>query len=334
MSSHHSNYDVRTIALKIGAVVLAAILLVSLGLFFGEIREKKLAESFRKTEKLGEKLTYKGEEYVLKDRTETFLVLGLDKFEKGEGTSYNNTKQADFLLLLVFDNAEKTCKAIHVNRDSMVEMNILGVAGDKIGSETQQIALSHTYGNGREVSCRNTANAVSGMLMGMKIDHYVSVVMEGVPVFNDLIGGVTLEVLDDFTGIDETLIKGETVTLKGKHALNYVRSRSGLDDSSNKNRMQRQKQYLEAVFTQAREAAKEDGTLYSRVALEMTDYIVSDCSGNKLETLLEKVSEYNLDTILSIDGKNVKGKEYMEFYPDMDSVKEIVVECFYNKVEK
>ena len=66
----------------------------------------------------------------------------------------------------------------------------------------------------------------------------------------------------------------------------------------------------------------------------MTDYIVSDCSGNKLETLLEKVSEYNLDTILSIDGKNVKGKEYMEFYPDMDSVKEIVVECFYNKVEK
>ncbi|MBQ7922077.1 MAG: LCP family protein [Clostridia bacterium] len=334
MRVNESKNDARTIALKIGAVVLVTIMLISLALFLWEIREKKLADSLRRPEKLEDTLSYKGENYVLKDRVETLLVLGLDKFDKGDGGSYNNNKQADFLLLFVFDNAAQTCKAIHINRDSMVEMNVLGVAGDKIGTETKQIALSHTYGNGREVSCRNAANAVSGMLMGVEIDHYVSIVMEAVPIFNDMIGGVTLEVLDDFTGIDDTLVKGETVTLLGNHALYYVRSRAGLDDASNNNRMRRQKQYLETLFDQTRKAAEEDSALYSRIALEMTDYIVSDCSGNKLEALLKKVSAYNFDTVLSIDGKNVKGKDYMEFYPDEHSVKEIVIDCFYNNVEK
>mgnify|MGYP000585160404 FL=1 len=68
--------------------------------------------------------------------------------------------------------------------------------------------------------------------------------MDAVPILNDLLGGVEVTVLDDFSGIDDTLIKGETVTLHGDHALTYVRERYGLEDSSNSTRMVRQRQYM------------------------------------------------------------------------------------------
>lgn len=323
--------DTRTIVTKTVAIVLAALLLLFLGLFFVEIWERNHGFYPEHEQKLSETQSFNGQNYVLKDNIETILILGLDKFQSEDIGSYNNDKQADFLLLLVIDNAAKTCRAIHVNRDAMAEMNILGVAGDKVGTVVKQIALSHTYGNGREVSCRNAANAVSKLLMGVEIDHYVSVTMDAVPVYNDLVGGVTLEILDDFTGIDASMVQGESVTLRGDQALIYVRSRYGLDDPTNNHRMHRQRQYLDALLAQSRQKAADDDAFISRAALKMTDYIVSDCSGNKLESLLQKVSQYDLSTILDLRGETVMGEEHLEFYPEEDSVKEVVIDCFYER---
>ena len=112
-----------------------------------------------------------GKEYQLNPNVQTMLVLGLDKFDGDiKNDTYYNDQQADFLMLLVIDDQAKTYYAIHINRDTMAEMNILGVAGGKAGTITQQIALSHTYGNGKEVSCRNTAEAVSKLLLNMKVN--------------------------------------------------------------------------------------------------------------------------------------------------------------------
>ncbi|MBE6758440.1 MAG: hypothetical protein E7552_07870, partial [Ruminococcaceae bacterium] len=209
-------------------VFLAAATLLGLNLW-----EQRRA-AFPQKDTADETIRHHGTRYELKDSLETFLFIGLDTFDKADSAdAYNNDRQADFLLLLVLDNAEKTCRVIHVNRDTMAEMNVLDVASNKIGTVTKQIALSHTYGNGREVSCQNTANAVSKLLMGVNIDHYVSVTMDAVPVYNDFVGGVTLEILDDFTAADPAMTKGATLTLTGEQALRYVRSRQGLDDPSN-----------------------------------------------------------------------------------------------------
>ena len=232
-------------------------------------------------------------------------------------------------MLLVIDHDEKVCTPIHINRDSMVDMDVLGVAGEKIGTVKKQVALSHTYGNGREVSCRNAANAVSGLLLGMEIDHYVSVTMEAVPVYNDFVGGVTVEILDDFTAVDASMVKGEKIKLNGEQALKYVRSRYGLDDSTNNTRMKRQKQYLKALYEKSYKLANEDESFIQSAALKVTDYIVSDCSINKLETVLETITSYELAEIVNIDGESVLGEEFMEFYPDGASVEKTVVDCFY-----
>lgn len=331
MNSNINSANKRSLAIKIASLILAVVFVISVILLAVELYDKNHHEFVSSVASLDKTLTYNGKDYVLNDDLETLLVLGLDKFGEASVDSYNNDKQADFLMLFVIDNNSKTYKIIHLNRDSMVEMNVLGVAGDKIDTAVKQLALSHTYGNGKEVSCRNVANAVSGMLLGAEIDHYVSATMDAVGAYNDLIGGVTVEVLDDFTAIDESLVKGETVTLTGEQALKYVRSRDGLEDPSNERRMVRQKQYLDALSSKTRQIISDDESFVSKAGLEMSKFVVSDCSVNKLETYMKKLSEYDLVSYHDIDGRAVMGEEFLEFYPDETSVKEVVVNCFYNE---
>lgn len=269
-------------------------------------------------------------EYKLNKNIETVLVMGLDKFsDEVDSSSYDNDQQADFLMLFVLDNQNKTCKAIHINRDTMVEMDVLGVAGQKVGTTTQQIALSHTYGNGQNVSCRNTTKAVSNLLDGINVTHYLSVTMDAVPVFNDLVGGVTVEVLDDFTGIDDTLIKGERVTLVGDKALTYVRNRHGLEDSTNSNRMIRQKQYIEELYRITREKTKSDENFVLTAWQELSQYTVSDCYEQDLLQIYEKISGYEYLGTVNIEGESLVGESFMEFYPDEEKLEKLVLEMFY-----
>lgn len=330
MSKAYSTKEKRIRNLRYAAIILSVILFVSAVLFFisvWENRQTRFPEQSVHT--AGTDMKYNGNEYELKDNIETILVLGLDKFETGDAESYNNDKQADFLMLLVVDHENSSCTALHINRDTIAQMNVLGVAGDKVSTVKKQIALAHTYGNGKEVSCRNTADAVSDMLLGVQIDHYVSVTMDAVSVYNDYVGGVELTVLDDFTGIDDTLVKGETVNLLGEHALNYVRVRKGLDDSTNFKRMERQRQYLEALYDKTRICIDNDDAFIVNAAVQLADYIVSDYTGTGLQDLAEQLVTYQLVEICELEGEIVQGENHMEFYPDESSVKETVVKLFY-----
>ncbi len=272
-------------------------------------------------------IDYNGQEYVVRDDVETVLIMGLDKYEMiGTETDYNNNQQADLLMLFVIDEANGRCSAIHINRDTMTPVNILGVAGQKVGTETKQIALSHTYGNGKEVSCNNTADAVSQLLLGVKIDHYISLTMDAVAIFNDMVGGVEVTVLEDFSGVDDTLVKGETVTLMGEQALTYVRTRYGVGDSSNASRMERQRQYMTALFDKARMRTQEDEQFSVNASLKLADSMVTSGSANQMQKLVDKISSYESIDIRTIEGKLEFGKVFMEFYPDEQSLKKEVVE--------
>lgn len=274
---------------------------------------------------------YNGQEYEPKEGLETFLVMGLDKFEvvEEDTVAYNNDKQADFLLLMVFDNQAKTCTAIQINRDTMADVHVLGVDGSRIDTVTKQINLSHTYGNGRGVSCRNVANSVSSLLGDVSVDHYVSMTMDAIPILNDQVGGVTVEVLDDFTGVDDTLVKGQTVKLQGEQALRYIRSRKGLEDSSNVNRMKRQQQYIQALYEQLLDSMSQSEEFVVDTVLMVEKHIVSDRTPNQLQELAQKMRAYEFTGIRTLEGESVKGEQYMEFHVDEEATKAMVAELFY-----
>ena len=73
--------------------------------------------------------------------------------------------------------------------------------------------------------------AASGLLYGVPIHQYVTMDMSGVIAATDAVGGISLEVLDDFTAADHTMEKGVVMTLSGKQARIYVKTRimEGLD---------------------------------------------------------------------------------------------------------
>lgn len=275
-------------------------------------------------------VTHNGKDYELNGDIETVLVIGLDTFGQNEdNTAYNNDKLADFLLLLVFDNKASTVSAIQINRDTMAEINILGVAGEKINTVNRQIALAHTYGNGKEVSCRNTADAVSSLLMNVKIDRYFSVTMDAVKEYNDLLDGVSVEMLDDLTSIDPAMIKGKTVKLTGEQALSYVRARQGLDDSTNVRRMERQRQYLHALYDATKQRIGEDSGFSVNAASALAKHMVSNCTVHQLQTIINKITTYSSTEIYKLEGESVKGDTYMEFYPDKEQTKQLVIDLFY-----
>ena len=269
--------------------------------------------------------------YVQKSNIETVLLIGIDKFEAAirDGTGYRNNEQSDALFLLAIDRYNNTYSILHLNRDTMVNIRALDVSGKPYMTFDGQLAISHTYGTGREDSCLNTAWSVSDYLYGLQIDHYVSFSMDAVAVINDAVGGVKLTVMDDLTPVDPALVEGREVTLMGEQALLYIRARSELTKNTNLDRMKRQRQYVDALLRKASDSFRTDDSFAADVLRDVKDYIVSDYTGSQLLTFTDVVKNYTEGTIRDIDGTARQGEKYMEFYADEDALRSLLLEMFY-----
>ena len=77
---------------------------------------------------------YNNKKYRPKNYLDTVLLIGTDSEGKVyESVSYNNSNKADFIALLVFDNNTKTCNVLQINRDTIAEIPVLGITGEKAG---------------------------------------------------------------------------------------------------------------------------------------------------------------------------------------------------------
>lgn len=278
-------------------------------------------------------MEYQGEIYQRRENLTTVLFLGLDKFEHTEKKiGYTNNIQSDFLILAILDSNDNSCSLLHLNRDTMTPIRRLGIGGGPAGTFVGQLALAHTYGSGGSDSANNAVKAVSTLLGGVQIDHYITLTMNAVSVINDAIGGVTLTVLEDFGDIAPELKKGETVTLMGEESLLYVRMRAGIADQSNLNRMERQRQYLYAFYEKLMASSQADDSFLTKTLWKISDDFQSDCSTSVLDKLWKKISNAKLMPIRTIDGEAIKGTEYMEFYVDENSLQNTILDLFYEKI--
>ena len=320
---------------------LAAIVLVLIaGMIAAHLVEDRMSV---KVENAGEQLTahtkeentaqvFMNGQWYEKRNVETLLVMGIDNFGSiASSSSYNNPNQADFLVLFVTDKDTGKNAAIHINRDTMTDITILGVTGETVGTRYAQMALSYNYGSGKNDSCRNTANAVSRLLYGVPVDRYIAVTMDAVPILNDWAGGVEIEVLHDFSPVSDVLVKGEKIKLHGDMALTYVRTRSGLEDSSNLTRMERQRQYA-AQWHDAAKGKLGDEEAIADLVLQMSDHHYSDCSIDELAYYAEKLGEADDINVQQLPGEAIRGEQFMEYYVDDEQVQQIVLDLFYKPV--
>lgn len=278
---------------------------------------------------------YNGQQYVYNDSLSSLLILGIDDNELVETASVRNKSQADFLLLAVFDPEKRACTLLQLNRDTMCDIPMLDSEGNYTGLLTGQLALAHTYGNGMEKSCENTVYAVSRLLYGVTIENYFAVTMDAIPVLNDLVGGVTVTIEDDFTGVDDSLIQGETVTLTAENVESFVRARMAMqDDPTNLARMRRQRTYITGLFQALSKSYAQDSSFVVEAYSAIAGSLVTDCTIDEMSDYAERFAGYTLAEIITPEGESVKGDQYMEFYVDEEALQQVIIETFYMPAEE
>lgn len=280
-----------------------------------------------------ESLTYYNGAWYARKELETVLVMGVDKYadDAAAEDGYTNQEQADFLLLLVLDRNAGVCTALPLNRDTMTEITALGLAGERTGTFTGQLALAHTYGSGGLDSARNEGRAVSALLYGTEIDHVMAFTMDAVPVLTDAVGGVPVLVEDDFSAMTDQLPMGQEVTLRGELALTFVRGRGSMGgEKTNLNRMARQNAYLQGLYRRLQDTAQDEGFL-TQLLLELSPYLDTDCTAAQLNDLYQTVVQDRLAVLDAPAGEAVVGDEFMEFHVDEDALQQAVIELFYER---
>ena len=313
-------------------VLLLIIVLIGCGIrlldsaVFSDNRENGLQEESEK-----KTITVNGVDYYPRQDITVILAMGIDtEGEMADSGSYNNDGEADVVSLIIFDELEECCTVLNLNRDSMVDMPELGVDGRKAGTAYQQLALSHTYGSGLEDSCENTKETVSKLLNNIYIDYYIAANMDAIAIANDAVGGVTVNVTDDFSGVTDTIPMGQ-VTLRGKQATSFVRMRKDVGDQLNISRMERHKEYIDGFMQSLRAKRSEgDSFIYSMYA-DISPYIVTDLSANALSGMYSRYEGYQLKDIISPKGENVRGERYMEFYLDREALDNMILDVFYKE---
>ena len=274
-------------------------------------------------------ITRNGVDYYPRQDITTVLVLGIDQEGPAQASDgYMNRGAADLVMLLVFDESRQTCDILQLNRDTMLRMPVLGLGGRKAGTSYGQLALAHTYGTGLADSCENTREAVSNFLYGITVDYYVSMRMDAIGLLNDAVGGVTVNVTEDFSQVDPTIGQGP-VTLMGRQTLSYVRTRQDLGDQLNISRMERHRKYVDGFLAAFRASREEDPEFFLKTYETITPYLVTDCSVNTISGIIERYSDYTVNTPVTPEGENVLGEQYYEFHVDEEKLDSLILEMFF-----
>ena len=217
---------------------------------------------------------------------------------------------------------------LHLNRDTMLEMPVLGLGGREAGTYHGQLALSHTYGSGLEDSCENVRKTVSNFLYGITIDHYVAMNMDAISILNDEVGGVTVYVTEDFSQVDPTIGMG-TVTLKGEQAIHFVRTRKDVGDQLNLSRIDRQQEYIDGFVDSFRAKQEQDGEFIAQAYEDVSPYLITDCTVNAISGMIDRYGDYSIGEVVSPEGRNVMGEQYFEFYVEEEKLDALILRMFY-----
>lgn len=268
-----------------------------------------------------------GVKYYPRQDIETLLILGVDRDHYAAEGHSSRESTADIIALLILDKPKEECTLLLLNRDTMVVEG-----GNDSSAENQklfqQLAFSHEYGSTCEEGCKNVRDTVSKLLYGITIDHYISLDMAGIATLNDAVGGVTVQVVDDFSVIDPSIAMG-AFTLWGHQAASFVGTYTSLDEQLNLTRMERHKTYFNGLMEALRTKMSQSPGFALSLHKKIDPYLVTDCSVNTLAGILDRYADCRLKEIVSPEGENVGGEAGMEYYLDEEKLDALILRLFY-----
>lgn len=329
--------------------ILVLLLATAVGAYFylnkkGEAQLKKnqsiasiTAPEEASSEDDGKTIVYNGAKYKYNEDNINILFMGVDRDMQDTGEKViGENGQADVLIWAALDSKTGHLSLINISRDAMVDVNKYNVEDKYLGTDKMQLCLAYSYGDGKEKSCENTLQSVSRLMYGMPVNAYIAIDYSAIAPLNDAIGGVTVNVLEDLTQSDSSLKAGETVTLHGEQAQTYVRSRNTEVLDSNNQRMERQKQYIDAFLQQAISQTKKNLTLPVTLYNDVSDYMVTNISASEVTHLATLMIQNGVSggDILTVPGEVTQGDVYAEFNPDDKELYKLILSVFYKEIKQ
>lgn len=330
------------VAAALIAALIVAIVCASVLLERGQQRDRERelqvqSEALKASMWTDENLVDIGDKlYGFDHRLETFLFVGTDNSGSGNSDPEDfRGPMADFLLLMVLDHTKNTIGYLQIDRNTVTDVDELDESGDVIDTRELQICTAHWYGRDPEMCAENTVNAVKSYLGDLEnIDGYFVINMDDIGRLNHTVGGVEVTIEDDMDAADATLAKGKTLVLDDEQAEHFLRARTNVEGSKNAERMKRQRQYMTSFFEKVKEKTMENPKFGIDLWDMLKDVSVSNMNGNDFSRIAQKLLKGENKGIRTIKGETVlgyileDGVEHEEFYPDVDSLRDEMVELF------
>ncbi|MDF2548347.1 MAG: LytR family transcriptional regulator [Anaerosolibacter sp.] len=230
--------------------------------------------------------------------------------------------RSDTIVLASFDPKAKKVDLISIPRDTYYPRKGYNTADKK--------KLNAVYGDS---GAEGTMEAVSELLGGIPVHHYVKVTYSGVERIIDSLGGVKVNVPFDMVYDDPydnpplhiNIPKG-TQVLKGKNAVHFLRFRSGYPDGD-LGRIRAQQQFMKASM------GKVLSFRLPVVANTVFKYVKTDMSLSEILVLAGDAVGMSLQNVEThgLPGKATeKGVSY--FLHDLDAAKALVTEMYKTEV--
>ncbi|MFG2332753.1 LCP family protein [Streptomyces sp. NPDC048604] len=181
---------------------------------------------------------------ALAPKAQNILLLGSDL------ETVKDSERSDTAILLHLSADRKRAAAVSIPRDLMVDIPAC-LKPDGTRSRAQYAQFNWAFQFGGAACAIRTFEGLSGI----RVDHHLVVSFTGFEEVIDAVGGVEVDVTEPVREPEfgVTLQPGHQL-VKGKEALTFVRTRVGVSDGSDLQRIERQKQFVRNLYDKLRAA--------------------------------------------------------------------------------
>lgn len=177
---------------------------------------------------------------------------------------------------------------------------------------------------------------MSRLLQGENIDFYLAMSLDGISVLNDLAGGVTVTLEDDFSAADPAMTKGTTLTLQGDQAGDFCAQAHGYW-----RRHQRSPHgaaggvSCTAFRTAGKQGAAGSAVHRTGVRCAAALSLVTDLAKGQLVNEVWAAKDDTVVPCHCTEGEHKVAEDgFTEFYPTEASIQKAVLTLFWEPVEE
>jgi len=280
------------------------------------------------------------------------LFLGVDKKGKIDKETDLRTDsdpgQTDAVFVMSLNPDAGTVKIIGIPRNALIDLDKYDESGDIYETVEDQLCLQFPYAGGGLFGIEKTREKVSAILYNLPIHDSFALSYESIPIVNDMVGGVDIEVLEDLTKENKKFKVGEDIHLEGREAITYVKWRDISKSGTPTGRLKRQKQYILELFKQTKDSVKSNPLMIAAIYNAVGDYMLTDMKLDDAIYLASKVvkcgfgnNDFYLidgeDVIVFKDEDNKNSDDISDAFNDyrlsQESIDEIMKEVFFEKVD-